>query len=504
MTERDASRSVLRPAIAIAIGAAIVRFVLAALIAPFPDETYYWEWSRRLAGGYFDHPPGIAVAIRKGTFVFGDTPFGIRVVPVLLGLFAVLAVIAIANRIAGERAALRVSIILACLPLAGAGLVLATPDAPLLCFSALALLCVERAVSDDATPRGALGWWSLAGLACGAAMSSKYTGVLLPATLVVALAIVPSLRRQFKTPGPYVAVLLASIVMIPVLHWNAQHDWASFRFQLAHGLGPVRGTGIKREGDLLGGQLGLVTPILFVMLAIAVAGAMSKANDAKKRMFAIIATLTFLFFVYSAWRRPAEANWPAPAYIPALVLLAAYEGGRRWGRWLTAGYVLGALVVVLAYVLAVRPVLIPARKDPAARNAGFRELSMRVAALRDSAATARKSVVWLAAEKYQDASELAWWVPGHPEIFSINTGSRPNQYDFWPQLSDSARAGSSLILVGPADGADSAIAANPGLTELAPRYHQVTLLGIFELGRGGSVRERKRIWLLDSLITPQP
>jgi hypothetical protein len=113
-------------------------------------------------------------------------------------------------------------------------------------------------------------------------------------------------------------------------------------------------------------------------------------------------------------------------------------------------------------------------------------------------------VVWLAAEKYQDASELAWWVPGHPEIFSINTGSRPNQYDFWPQLSDSARAGSSLILVGPADGADSAIAANPGLTELLPRYHQVTLLGIFELGRGGSVRERKRIWLLDSLITPQP
>jgi undecaprenyl-diphosphatase len=222
-------------------------------------------------------------------------------------------------------------------------------------------------------------------------------------------------------------------------------------------------------------------------------------------MFAIIATLTFLFFVYSAWRRPAEANWPAPAYIPALVLLAAYEGGRRWDRWLTAGCALGALIVIATYLQALAPMLpIAARKDPMARNAGFRELSLRVAALRDSAATARKSVVWLAAEKYQDASELAYWVPGHPVIFSINTGSRPNQYDFWAQLSDSARAGSSLILVGPADGADSAIAANPGLTELLPRYHQVTLLGIFELGRGGSVRERKRIWLLDSLITPKP
>jgi hypothetical protein len=58
--------------------------------------------------------------------------------------------------------------------------------------------------------------------------------------------------------------------------------------------------------------------------------------------------------------------------------------------------------------------------------------------------------------------------------------------------------------VGPADGADSAIAMNPGLTALAPHYKQVTLLGIVDLGRGGSVRERKRIWLLDPLTSPLP
>jgi hypothetical protein len=58
--------------------------------------------------------------------------------------------------------------------------------------------------------------------------------------------------------------------------------------------------------------------------------------------------------------------------------------------------------------------------------------------------------------------------------------------------------------VGPADGADSALAENPGLSALAPHYHQVTLLGVDSLGRGGSVRERKRIWLLDSLTSPLP
>jgi hypothetical protein len=45
---------------------------------------------------------------------------------------------------------------------------------------------------------------------------------------------------------------------------------------------------------------------------------------------------------------------------------------------------------------------------------------------------------------------------------------------------------------------------NPGLTALAPHYQRVLLLGIVELGRGGSVRERKRIWLLDPLTSPLP
>jgi len=41
--------------------AVAVRLVAAALVPLAPDETYYWDWSRHLAGGYFDHPPMIAV-----------------------------------------------------------------------------------------------------------------------------------------------------------------------------------------------------------------------------------------------------------------------------------------------------------------------------------------------------------------------------------------------------------------------------------------------------------
>jgi len=37
-------------------------FIAAAARAPLlVDEMYYWDWSRHLAAGYFDHPPMVRV-----------------------------------------------------------------------------------------------------------------------------------------------------------------------------------------------------------------------------------------------------------------------------------------------------------------------------------------------------------------------------------------------------------------------------------------------------------
>src|SRR5260221_2570641 len=50
------------------------------------DEAYYWMWSKHLAGGYYDHPPGVAAVIRLGTMIAGDTELGVRLVSILLAL----------------------------------------------------------------------------------------------------------------------------------------------------------------------------------------------------------------------------------------------------------------------------------------------------------------------------------------------------------------------------------------------------------------------------------
>src|ERR1700687_1634135 len=50
------------------------------------DEGYYWVWSKHLAPGYYDHPPMVALVIRLGTMIAGDTELGVRLVSVLLAL----------------------------------------------------------------------------------------------------------------------------------------------------------------------------------------------------------------------------------------------------------------------------------------------------------------------------------------------------------------------------------------------------------------------------------
>jgi 4-amino-4-deoxy-L-arabinose transferase-like glycosyltransferase len=60
----------------IVVLALLVLRLLAAAWTPLTfDEAYYWIWSKHLAGGYYDHPPMVALVIRAGTMIAGDTEF---------------------------------------------------------------------------------------------------------------------------------------------------------------------------------------------------------------------------------------------------------------------------------------------------------------------------------------------------------------------------------------------------------------------------------------------
>lgn len=486
-----------RAAVGITLAAWLVRLLFAAWLPLFPDETYYWEWSRRLAGGYFDHPPMIAVLIRGGTavaalFGAGPSPFAIRFFPVLAGAVASLAAVGIAGRIAGGSAARMAAIVFALMPLAAAGLVLATPDSPLLAFSAIALYAVVRALQSLGRSRAALGWWSAGGVALGLAFTSKYTSILLPLAITAAVLVRPSLRARLREPGPYVACILATLVFLPVLRWNAAHDWISFQFQIQHGLGTPKGSPIKRELDLIGGQLGLVSPILFALMAVAVWRALRRPRDDAHFALAVVAVGSWVFFAYSATRRSVEANWPAPSYVPGVALLAslmATASSVTLHRWLRRGLVLAAVLVGVLYLHALVPVLpLPARRDPLARAEGWDGLARRV----DESRRGTSARTWVAADRYQDASELAYHLPDRPEAFCLCLTGRHNQYELWPGFASRAAPGDALVAA-----VDERAGVHENVARLAPYFARVTRGALAPLLRGDDTVTVRRLWLLE-------
>ena len=482
-----------RSAIVVTLVAALVRLFFAWWIPLFPDETYYWDWSRHLAGGYFDHPPMIALLIRAGTLLGGPSRLGVRFFPVVAGTIASLAAVGIARRIAGDRAARTAAVVFALMPLAASGLVLATPDAPLLGTIAVTLYCVVRALQSPLRSRASFLWWCAAGIALGLAFASKYTSILLPIGLLIAVVLRPSLRARLAEPGPYVACVLATLVFLPVLQWNATHDWISFRFQIQHGLGTPRGSALQRELELFGGQLGLVSPILFVLAAAAVWRAARRPVSDAHFALAVAALASWGFFVYSALRRPVEANWPAPSYVPGVALLAAVASSLTWDRWLRRGIVLAAVLVAVIYVHALVPILpLPARRDPLARGAGWEGAARQVDSAR-AALTRAGGRTFVGADRYQDVSELAFHLPDHAQAFCVCLSGRHNQYELWPGFPDVAKPGDALVLLLD-ERKEGVVHETAGL--LAPYFTSVTRGAPAPLLRGSDTVTVRRVWTL--------
>src|SRR4051812_6645971 len=119
---------------AVTILALVAARLVAAAWTPLTfDEAYYWMWSKHLAGGYYDHPPGVAVVIRLGTMIAGDTELGVRLVSILLALPMSWAVYRAAAILFGSRRVAASSAILLNITLmAAVGTMIVTPDAPLL------------------------------------------------------------------------------------------------------------------------------------------------------------------------------------------------------------------------------------------------------------------------------------------------------------------------------------------------------------------------------------
>jgi 4-amino-4-deoxy-L-arabinose transferase-like glycosyltransferase len=72
--------------------------------------------------------------------------------------------------------------------------------------------------------------WLLLGLAVGGALWAKYFVALLVVPYALFLLFDRDARRALATPGPYLALVVAAIVITPNLVWLFQHDFSTFAY----------------------------------------------------------------------------------------------------------------------------------------------------------------------------------------------------------------------------------------------------------------------------------
>jgi len=389
-----------------------LRLVAAAWTPLTFDEAYYWMWSKHLAFGYYDHPPAVAVVIRLGTMVAGDSELGVRLVSILLALPMSWAVYRTASILfGGQRVASTATILLNVTLMAAVGTLIVTPDAPLLVASSFVLFFLAKVLE---TGRGA--WWLAVGAAVGAALLSKYTALFFGPAILIWLVSVPKLRRWLTSPWPYLGGLVALAIFAPVILWNADHQWVSFIKQI--GRARIEDFRPAFIGELIPTQIAFATPLVFILGAMGLYALLRRKAGALAARALINATFwtIVLYFIWHSLHGRVEANWFAPIY-PAFAISAAVAANlTRWDmrqqrvvdfcmRWASpAGILMFALLIVQANTGA----LTGYRRDATVRSVGvgWRELAGEIEAVRR-----RVGASCVLAPDYGTTGWLAFYLP---------------------------------------------------------------------------------------------
>jgi 4-amino-4-deoxy-L-arabinose transferase-like glycosyltransferase len=417
------------------------------------DEAHYWMWSDRLAPAYFSKGPGIAFAIRAGTAIFGDTEFGVRFWSPILGAGTSLLIYYFTRRLFNATAGFWAVLAINAVPLFNIGSVLMTIDPLSIFFWTAAMftfwLALERSPNFS--------WfWPVTGLLVGFGFLCKYTNALELVSIVLVLALVPRLRREFKRPGLYLLLAAFALCTLPPIVWNAQHTWIT----LAH----LRSRGSLDQsvgfhpGELLGflaAHFFFFSPLLFLGLAWAVIANWRRARQQFKVLYLFWFGLpVFAFYLLMSINKQAAPNWDVLAFVSWGVLAAAFWHERLGAsaglkRSLIVAVLVGLVMSVIALdtdILRSAGVRIP-RRDPADRARGWKSATQAVEKLRGELESKLEEQLFLIADQRDRASELSYYLhdkrvegPGHPPAYIVESQDILNQFSFWPRYDEFVEA----------------------------------------------------------------
>jgi hypothetical protein len=334
---------------------ACIRLIAARALGLGVDESYTVGNARMLAWSYVDYPPLHVWLVGLWSWFWGsESPIVVRLPFILLFSGSTWMMFRLTSRLFDERAGLWAAILLNVAPVFAiphASWVL--PDGPLAFFS-LSCACVVATLLFDRTDESNSLAWAFAGLLAGLALLSKYHAAFLVLAVFIFLLTVPDKRRLLADRGPWIAVAVAFLVFLPVVLWNAGHDWIGLSFQ-AKRVQTFVHPSVTRMLSYIGEQALYLSPWLFVPLALVLARALKRGpSEPRTWLLGLLAVGPIVFFTGASLFARGLPHWPMPGWLFTIPLLgaaiAALKGEQL--RWVRHGIAASA-IFVLALVLVV-------------------------------------------------------------------------------------------------------------------------------------------------------
>ncbi|MFA6267727.1 MAG: glycosyltransferase family 39 protein [Pseudolabrys sp.] len=320
-----------------------------------PDMTELIAWSRDLDFGYSKHPPLAAWLVRAWFEFMPVADWSYYLLAMLMPALALWIVWRLTAEYLPLHKRVAALALLTLIPFFNFHALKFNVNTVLMPLWAAATYFFLRAYVTR-SPRASL----LAGIAAAACMLGKYWSIFLLAGLVVAALADKRRAAYFRSPAPWITVVIGAICLSPHIVWLVQHDFITFKYaSAAHEARPFVATAIAALG-YLAGSLGYVAlPAIIVLVAaranVATLRDIAWPRDPDRRLVALAFWAPLLLPMAGALIAHTEITslWSMSAWTLLPVLLLS-PPGVAW-RPVDTGRVVGFAVLLPVAMLIAAP-----------------------------------------------------------------------------------------------------------------------------------------------------
>jgi 4-amino-4-deoxy-L-arabinose transferase-like glycosyltransferase len=397
----------------------LIRLFFISIIGIMPQDAYYDFYAQHLDLSYYDHPPMIAYLLRLFTTLFGKKVFALKLADTTVTLLTLVSFYQLAKKFLSKHKASQATILLLSTLMISILSLISTPDVPLMLCWTISLNFLHEALFKKKNI-----YWVWAGLFTGLSFDSKYTAVFLIIGLIGFLLFSDSYRKILFSRWLIIYLFSFAISILPVVWWNVQNGFASFKFQSQGRAEEGIHFDFRGFAGVVGHQSGILLPFLFFSLIYFLYKLLKKYGVRLARIptdqffllcFFIPLFLGFFGLSFIYW---VKLNWMMPAYISGIIWIV-----RFWNlRWLRYQIIFS---VVLHLVLSVEILfyVFPIRSDDTWY--GWPELSSKVQAIQKQYPDA----FIFSADDYKTSAVLNFYLD--QMVYAKNiVGERALQFDF--------------------------------------------------------------------------